>query len=379
MAKDENVTEATSENAAATFWRRVSSYDQWIESLGVPIHKGYYIEDLRTLDLGWWEERQCNTAFMKLAGQEGISEIRVTEIPPGKTTTPWRMALDEIVYVVDGRGLTAVWGEGKPKKMFEWQKHSLFLIPRNHHCQISNVQGYKPSRLLHYNSLPLAMSLNPDPDFFFKNSHVNLNLLYGEEEGGFYSEAKAVGKTGDSSHSVFWRGNFFPDMRAWDNLIPYKGRGAGGHAVWIRFPKSPLWNHMSVFPARTYKKAHRHGPGTLIVIPDGEGYSFMWPEGEKKVLVPWHEASVFVPPNKWFHQHFNIGGAPARYLAFHSPKGTSGYSERVEDRARDQIEYPGEDTMIRQKFEEELAKKGLTSLMPEEAYRTRDFEWEYGE
>jgi hypothetical protein len=37
--------------------------------------------------------------------------------------------------------------------------------------------------------------------------------------------------------------------------------------------------HMSVFAPRTYKKAHRHGPGRAILIPGGEGYSVMWPEG----------------------------------------------------------------------------------------------------
>ena len=33
-----------------------------------------------------------------------------------------------------------------------------------------------------------------------------------------------------------------------------------------------------------------------LVIPAGEGFSYMWPEGREKVFIPWHEASVFVPP-----------------------------------------------------------------------------------
>jgi hypothetical protein len=41
------------------------------------------------------------------------------------------------------------------------------------------------------------------------------------------------------------------------------------------------------------------------------------------------------------------------------------------------FEYPDEDPWIRQKFEEELSKKGLTSLMPDEAYRNRDYVWKY--
>jgi hypothetical protein len=31
--------------------------------------------------------------------------------------------------------------------------------------------------------------------------------------------------------------------------------------------------------------------------------------------------------------------------------------------------------MVRKKFEDELAKRGLTSLMPEEAFHNRDYHW----
>ena len=103
-----------------------------MESLSLPIHKGYYVEDLRTLDLGYWAERECKTAFLQLAGQEGVTESRVSEIPPGTTLPPVRFAMDEVVYVVEGRGLTSVWrGGAKDPQTFEWQKHSMFLLPRN--------------------------------------------------------------------------------------------------------------------------------------------------------------------------------------------------------------------------------------------------------
>ncbi len=69
---------------------------------------------------------------------------------------------------------------------------------------------------------------------------------------------------------------------------------------------------MAVFPALTYKKAHRHRPGAVITILAGEGYSVMWQEGKEKVVIPWHEDSVFVPPDRWFHQHFNTSSSPTR-------------------------------------------------------------------
>ena len=132
---------------------------------------------------------------------------------------------------------------------------------------------------------------------------------------------------------------------------------------------------MSVFDARTYKKAHRHGPGRVIVVPTGEGYSVLWPEGGERVVVPWQEAALFVPPDRWFHQHFNLGAGPARYLALHPPIQFAGYAEKPADRARDQIEYPDEDPWIRHTFESELAARGLSTLMPDQAYADRDYTW----
>jgi len=232
------------------------------------------------------------------------------------------------------------------------------------------------------NHIQLATRIVPDPKLFFNTPYVDPDVLYGDGSE-FYSEAKAIapppGSRAEQMRRVIWLGNFFPDMRVWDKLHTYAERGAGGHRVGVQFAKSSLWSHMSVFPSRTYKKGHRHGPGVVIIIPAGEGYSIMWPEGADKVVVPWHEASVFVPPDRWFHQHFNVGGDPARYLAFHGPQQGQGQRAEQVMSARDQIEYPEEDPFIREKFESELAARGLTTLMPSQAYSEPDYKWDYDE
>ena len=357
------------------------TYDQWMRSVGIPVHTGFFIPDLKLVELEWWEERKCRAAFIQLEGQQGIIEARVTEIPPGATLPPLKISVDEVVYVLQGRGLTSIWSERQPeRRTVEWQKHSMFLLPRNRFHQLGNTHGQTPVRLLHYNYLPLAMSTVPDPSFFFNNPY-DPPL---EEEGfdaEFYAEAKSVGRQEVRGRGRFlWLGNFFPDMRSWDKLEANSKRGAGGQSVYIQFPGSEMSSHMSVFAPQLYKKAHRHGPGRVIVIPDGDGFSVMWQEGKEKILVPWQEGAAFVPPNRWFHQHFNLGKTRARYLALHPPYQFHGYSdEKVQDLSNDQIEYSDEDPWIRQKFQEELAKRGLTSLMPDEAYRDRDYEWDYRE
>jgi len=351
------------------------TYDRWMESVGIPIHRGFFIEDLRTVELGWWDERQCNAAFIQLMGQEGITSAVVMEIAPGKTLPPLKFALDELIYVLQGRGVSTVWtADGAPKKTFEWQDRSLFQIGSNCYLQLGNMRGDRPARLLRYSYLPLATSLVTEPSFYFNNPFQKADTS--KQEMDAYSDAKLI-ENGDPSlawggNRVYWFGNFFPDMAAWDKLTTNR---RGGMSVTIMFPNSEMSCHMSVFPTRTYKKAHRHGPGRVIVIPAGEGYSVLWEEGKEKIVAPWHEGSMFVPPNKWFHQHFNVGATPARYLALHPPRQFRGHAEKIEDRAKDMIEYVDEDPWIREKFEGDLAKGGLTTLMPQDAYTVKSYDW----
>jgi hypothetical protein len=229
--------------------------------------------------------------------------------------------------------------------------------------------------VLQYNFLPLAMVINPDPEFHFANEFVNKDLLYSEDTKNIYSQAKKfyTERVGDVHQDNLWLGNFFPDMASFDKLEPHRTRGAGGHAFYYRSPTGG-GGHMSVFPVGTYKKAHRHGPATVIVIPRGDGFSVLWEEGKEKIFVPWHEGSMFVPPRQWYHQHFNVGAEPARYFAIARPRDVF---DRDED-SRHEIPYTEEDPKIREYFEVELAKRGVESLMPPECYEDRNYQWGYG-
>jgi oxalate decarboxylase/phosphoglucose isomerase-like protein (cupin superfamily) len=376
-------TNGTAGSALPPPTRRLKfTHDHWMDALGLPVYSGYYIENLGALQLGRWEERGCDAAFIQLEGSQGITETRVSEVPARGVLPPVRLAFDEVVYVVEGRGATTVWRSGGERKSFEWTDKSMFLLPRHHFHQFSNTSGTRPARLLHYNYFPLLLSASPDPDAFITTSRgeaaepemaksVDLEALYAEPSLKVIDVEDVAWKRRGS----VWVGSFFPDMSAWDKLTETRNRGAGGRSVAMEFPGSEISCHMSMFPARTYKKAHRHGPGRAIVIPAGEGYSVMWEEGKEKVIAAWKPGSLITPPNRWFHQHFNVGQQPARYLAFHPPLQFDGHAEKVEDRARDQIEYVDEDPAVRERFEAELDKRGLTSLIPRGAYCQRDYEW----
>jgi hypothetical protein len=95
----------------------------------------------------------------------------------------------------------------------------------------------------------------------------------------------------------------------------------------------------------------------------------MWPEGEEPRRYDWEIGTMVVPPNMWFHQHFNSGTEPARYLAFKHegvairngqgvPKAW--ISKRL---GGDQIDYADELPAVRKIFADELARNGLSPRM----------------
>jgi hypothetical protein len=350
----------------------VPRYERWIESIGVPVHRTYYVQDLRTMEVGPWEERECNAAVVVLEGNKDFMETRVTEIPAGAELRPAKFSFDDIIYVVAGQGLTTIWStDGTKKHTFEWQPRSVFFVPRNYTYQLANAQGHQPARLLHYNYLPMAMSITPNPDFFFDNPALEPDVdLFAAD--GVYSQATFVEGAGRSRGT--WVAAFFPDLMAWDKTRSSESFAPGSESLGYCFPNvTSLRMGGHVLATGTYKRAHYHGEGAVIVIPGGEGFSAMWPVPgagkEEMVVVRWQEGSMFGPPNLWYHMHANVGATPARYITLHPAR-------HIEPSyAGSTLPHADEPPEIRQIFESELGKRGLTSKMPPEVYTDRTFVW----
>ena len=95
----------------------------------------------------------------------------------------------------------------------------------------------------------------------------------------------------------------------------------------------------------------------------------MWPEGEEPRRYDWQIGSLIVPPNMWFHQHFNTGTTPARYLAFKHEgvaiRNSQGVPKAWISRRQggEQIDYADEPPLVRSMFAEALARHGLKPNM----------------
>ncbi|MGH7773805.1 MAG: ethanolamine ammonia lyase-activating protein [Candidatus Binatia bacterium] len=338
-----------------------SAYHHFLEQEGIPAIRGFYLKDIRKVELAPWKRAGGLGAYLDLEGTGGVNNAYICEIPPGKSLNPQKHLFEELIFVMSGHGATTVWREKGKRQTFEWQEGSLFSPPLNTWYQHFNGQGDKPVRFLAMTNAPTVMNLFHNLDFIFSCDYEFTDRYNGEED--FFS-----GK-GKALSDLFWDTNFIQDVRSFE-LKDAKKRGAGGKMIMLEIANNLLSAHISQFPVGTYKKAHRHGPGAHVIILKGEGFSLMWPEDKGIQRYDWGEGSLLVPPERWFHQHFNIGGEPARYLAlkpfssrkFPGLKKQFGTSESVKA-GGDQIEYEDEDPRIRKMFDEECAKRGVRSGM----------------
>src|SRR5579862_6356421 len=284
-------------------------YQKWVEAQNIPVIREFYLEDLRTVELKPWAWKGGRGAILNLIGTGDINDSYLSEIPPGQSLNPHRVMFEEMIYVVEGHGATTLWNDEKHKISFEWREGSLFSPPLNVWRQHFNGSGTRPARFLAVTSAPPLVNLFRNHDFIFNNPFAFDDRFDADPES-FSGKAETWKHKG----RTVWDTNFIPDVRGL-TLHAWEARGAGGSNIIIELSQNSMGAHISQFPVGTYKKAHRHGPGAHVIIIGGEGYSLMWPEGTEPKRFDWRDGSVVVPPEKWFHQHFNSGAEPARYLA----------------------------------------------------------------
>ena len=340
-----------------------STYQEWIRGEGLDVIPGHHVPDLRAVPVKPWGRTGGLACFVHHDDSDRSNDCVIEEIPPGAGLTPQRHLHERMVYVLSGRGTTTVWQDGAAPQSFEWQEGSLFAVPLNAWYQHFNGSGEVSVRLLSVTNLPTVMNLFADPDFVFRCPYEFTSRFAGQP-GYFDAEGTLEGRA--------WESNFIPDARRFE-LLAYEERGAGGKNIQFKLAGNTMGAHISEFPVGTYKKAHRHGPGAHVVVLSGSGYSLMWKEGEPIQRYDWSEGSMIIPPDRTFHQHFNAGRTPARYLALrytvqrdrqeHTGLPMSTVSTRL---GGDQIDYEDEDPGIRALYQEECRRNGVE-------YRMRPF------
>jgi len=365
-----NGTTGTTTAGAGLVGGRGGPYEQWQAEEGVPVYRSYYVSDMYTLELGDWPRKGGKGAYLNLANQYE-DDAFIVEIPPGGQLNPEHHMYEALIFVLTGRGATTVWGPGIPKRTVEWKPGSLFSPPLNMTYQHFNASGTEPARLLAVTRQPAVFELFREADFIYNCDYVFKDRFAGEEN--FFTDP------GHRLKRLYWKTNFVPDVRTFQ-LEEYPERGPGFNMKFSLAGNS-MMAHVSEFPIATYKKGHRHNAGAHVIIIGGQGYSLLWFEGDKKrERVDWKDGAILSPAEGMYHQHFNSGPTPARYLALRlggNPEHMQGRNAEQEaqwwgERAVNQIEYQDEDPEIRREYEAEIGKHGLSLQLEQDNFRVQD-------
>jgi quercetin dioxygenase-like cupin family protein len=324
-----------------------SPYSAWLRDEGLVALSGNYQEDLLEVPLQPWPRVGGAAAILNHDRSNDSNDCRIVAIAPGGELAEERHLFEEMVYVLSGRGATRVADGRGNVHAFEWRTGSLFAVPLNAAHQHFNGDGAEPARLLMVTNAPVVLNMFRSLDFVYGCEHMFEDRFDGDP--GYFSGEGVL-------HGREWRTNFIADVRAF-GLIDYPERGGGGRNIQLTLAGNSMKAHISEFAVGEYKKAHRHGAGAHVVILDGCGYSLMWRQGAELARYDWRPGSLIVPPDGWFHQHFNTGTEPARYLALRyfdnrvfTADGipSSNLSTRL---GGDQIEYEDEDPKVREMFD----------------------------
>jgi mannose-6-phosphate isomerase-like protein (cupin superfamily) len=338
-------------------------FTQWLQREGVPVLGGAVVPNLSQLTLAPYRRTGGDATWVVLDGTGGTNAALVQAIAPTASLRPQKHLYESILYVLKGRGAATVGYDAAGSQTFEWQPGSVFAIPLNATFEMHNGSGTERALYVEVSAAPLVLDLFRNEDFVFNNPY-RFAERFPLEAGYFNGEAKHLG-------GRLYDTNFIPDVATYP-LVAWNERGRDSRNVTFEIADNALVCHISEFPVGMYKKGHRHGPGAHVFIVAGEGYSVMWPAGGEKVRYDWHAGSLIVPPDRYFHQHFNVGGTPARYFAIrwggvkHPMHGLNWEQRKVDVSLKaggDQIEYEDQDPEIHRGFEEELRKRGVQSRM----------------
>ncbi len=333
---------------------RKQNYQRWFERLQeqTEVIETFAVKDLNAVPVKYWEEIGGPAAYIRLTGYE-MTDAIVMEIPPKGSLKRHRHIYEENILVLSGQGYTELQQKDRRIQRLQWQKRSYFVPPLNSWHQHFNT-GSTPARLLAVTAGPLMVNIFGDRQLSYSLDYA-LRDRYDAEEDFARVNDRIVGR--------FYKRNFVEDVL--DVFMPsWEYRGRGNRTVeWVMGSNNMTYTHMSEFPIGMYKKAHRHWGEAILYIVTGKGYTLIWEEGKfnERQRANWQANSLIgVPPGVWYHQHFNTGREPARYIAFRGARGLPG---RTADSRVIQIEHEDESPLIREEYMKEIAREGIEFKM----------------
>jgi quercetin dioxygenase-like cupin family protein len=322
-------------------------YEEFLEKEGVPVIRGYFIEDLKTMKLEPWKRMGARGCYLNMGDQQE-TDAYLCEIAPASQTIPQRHVFESLVYIANGRGATSVWHDQKSKQTFEWTAGAIFAIPLNVSYQHFNVSKDEAVRFLAGTNAPHLINLFHNDDFIFRNPFEFRDRFRSDPE--FFRENKRLTVRS-------WETNLVPDVNSFA-LDDYPMKGKGVRIMRFGLAGTTYGCHVQEFPVGSRSTFHRHGPGAIVTVTQGTGFAMVWREGEERQRFEIGPGSIYSPGDLMYHGHFNTGHIPMRHFAMRgrSPK----YSQdRYRTKLHEMIPFEEEPPDIHPEFLRELEKNGV--------------------
>ncbi len=221
-------------------------YLLWADGEGVPIIEDFGV-DLRKVETAPWARMEAGGAFVHLKGRGDFMSMFVIDIAPGGATSSQRHLFEEVIYVLDGHGSTAIELLDGTTHSFEWGPDAIFALPLNVRYRHFNGSGAETARLVSGNNLCIMINLFHDPQFIFDNPGQFPGRFGGADwfDGG--------GKMIEPQPTRFmWETNFVADVANF-KLDKWERRGGGSSNIRFCLAEGVMHVHSSEMPAGTYK------------------------------------------------------------------------------------------------------------------------------
>src|SRR3982751_1981557 len=162
----------------------VNPWEEWLKQENLPIHRDYYVSDLRKAEVKPWKRLGPGVqgAYIDLVGGEGVNVGYLCELASGVKTEPQRYLFEEVPYVLNGEGESVIWNPGsRSKQSVRWKAGSVLAPPLNVWRQHLN-RGKMPARFLVMTNAPVMIDLFHNLDFVFNNDYAFRDRYNGEPD-----------------------------------------------------------------------------------------------------------------------------------------------------------------------------------------------------
>lgn len=261
----------------------VDPYLNWVKAECAPIVSAPAI-DLFAVELKDWARFGMKGAVCHVEGRCDFLTAFLFELAPGASSAPVRHVHEEAVYVLSGAGETEITLSNGDRKTIAWGEKKLFAVPVNATAR-HRATGAKPARFVALSDFRYLMGLYRNEAFLFGNSAP----MHARQ-----ASACAAGLVAD------------PVAHATSNeeLTP------------LALADMSVGVDLTVLAPRMSTLARRQMQGRHILGVDGAGFSLSFSSPTSEITrTDWkHGVLAGFGPMR-FHQHFNAGTAPARFIS----------------------------------------------------------------